>query len=133
MRYAPTAQELQDIGTMPAPQRLQYFLSRVIEAEEVWGLADTQGWVLREEGDRTILSIWPYRECAEACIHEPDLHTHATSLDHFVERILDTLIADEIQLDVLPGRDTVGALLSAAELQSMFKSLMESGEYFLEG
>lgn len=133
MRYAPTAQELQEIGTMPAPLRLQYFLTRVIEAEEVWGLADPQGWVLREEGDRTILSIWPYRECAEACISEPDLHTHATSLDHFVERILYTLIEDGIQLDVLPSRDSAGALLSAVELQSMFKSLMESGEYFLEG
>ena len=133
MRYAPTSQELQEIVTMQAPQRLQYFLSRVIEAEEIWGLADPQGWVLREDGDKTILPIWPYRECAEACINEPDLKTHATSLDHFVESILHTLIADGIHLDILPSRDTAGALLSAAELQSTFKSLMESGEYFLEG
>jgi hypothetical protein len=133
MRYAPTQQELQEIGSMSAPLRLQYFLTRVMEAEEVWGLADRYGWVMREDGDNTILSIWPYRQCADACIVEPDLHAHATSLDHFVERILQTLIDEDIQLEILPGRDTCGALLSAVELQSMFKSLMESGEYFLEG
>lgn len=133
MRYEPTQQELQDIVTMPAPQRLQYFLTRVMEAEEVWGLADSQGWVMREDGDKTILSIWPYRQCADACIAEPDLQSHATSLDHFVESILHTLIAERIHLDILPSRDASGALLSAVELQSMFKSLMESGEYFLEG
>jgi hypothetical protein len=133
MRYAPSQQELEEIGTMPAMQRLQYFLTRVIEAEEVWGLADRQGWVMREDGDKTILSIWPYRQCADACIVDPDLQSHATSLDHFVERILHTLIAEDIHLEVLPSIGASGALLSAVELQSMFQSLMESGEYFLEG
>lgn len=118
---------------MPAPQRLEYFLTRVMEAEEVWSLADNQGWVMREEGDKTILSLWPYRQCADACIVETDLQSHATSLDHFVESILHTLIAEGIDLEILPSREASGALLSAIELQSMFKSLMESGEYFLEG
>ena len=118
---------------MPAPQRLQYFLTRVIEVEEIWGLVDPQGWVMREEADKLILPIWPYRQCADACIVESDMQAHATSLDHFVERILHTLVADDIYLDVLPSRDATGALLSAVELQSMFKSLIESGEYFLEG
>lgn len=133
MRYAPTTQELQDIKSMPAAQRLQYFLTRVMEAEEVWSLADRHGWVMRVQDDKTILSLWPYRQCAEACIDESDLYSHATSLDHFVERIIDSLIEQDIQLDILPGRDSQGALLSAVELQAMFKSLMESGEYFLEG
>jgi hypothetical protein len=133
MRYAPSQQELQDIITMPAPQRVEYFLTRVMEAEEVWSLADRQGWVMREEGDKTILPLWPYRQCADACNVEADLHSHATSLDHFVESILHTLVAEDIHLEVLPSLETGGALLSAVELQSMFKSLMESGEYFLEG
>jgi len=133
MRYAPSPQELLDIGVMPAPQRLQYFLTRVTEAEEVWGLADPQGWILHEVGDRTILSIWPYRQCAEACLVEPGLHPFATSLDHFVERILHTLVEDNIYLDILPSRDAAGAVLSAAELQGMLESMLESGEYFLEG
>jgi len=133
MRYAPSQQELQDIGTMQAPQRVQYFLTRVIEAEEIWALADSQGWVMREEGNKTILPIWPYRECADACIDDTDLRSHATSLDHFVESILLTLIAEDIQLEILPSSGVSGALLSAVELQSMFQSLMEAGEYFLEG
>jgi hypothetical protein len=133
MRYAPSQQELQEIGVMAPPQRLQYFLSRVIEAEEIWGLADPQGWVMREEGDRLILPIWPYQECANACVDALDLQPHATSLDHFVERILHSLIEEGILLEVLPSRGMGGAMLTAVELQSMFKSLMESGEYFLEG
>ncbi|MBI1423271.1 MAG: DUF2750 domain-containing protein [Gammaproteobacteria bacterium] len=133
MRYAPSQQELQEIAGMQAAQRLQYFLTRVIEAEEVWSLADEQGWVMRENGDMAVLPIWPYRQCADACITETDLHAHATSLDHFVESILHTLITQNIYVEVLPARETGGVLLSAGELRSMFKSLMESGEYFLEG
>ena len=115
---------------MPASQRLQYFLTRVVE---IWGLADQKGWVMREEDDKLILPIWPYRQCADACIVDHDLQSNATSLDHFVERILQTLVAEGIHLDVLPSLGKRGVLLSAVELQAMFKSLMESGEYFLEG
>ena len=133
MRYTPSQQELQEIGVMAPPQRLQYFLSRVIEAEEIWGLADPQGWVMREEGDKLILPIWPYQQCANDCVNARDLQPHATSLDHFVERILHTLIEEGIHLEVLPTRNVGGALVTAIELQSLFQSLLESGEYFLEG
>lgn len=133
MRYAPTQQELQEVGTLPPPKRLQYFLMRVIEAEEIWSLADRHGWVMHEDADKTILPVWPYAQFANACIVESDLQSHATSLDHFVENILQTLIAENIHIEVLPSLSSSGALLSAIELQSMFKSLMESGEYFLEG
>lgn len=44
-----------------------------------------------------------------------------------------TLVAEDIHLEVLPTGSSRGAFLRASELQSMFKSLMESGEYFLEG
>ena len=133
MRHAPTEQELTDITSMTALQRVQYFLTRTLESEEIWGLADTQGWVLRELMDKALLPVWPYRQYAGTCIDAPDLRTHATSLDHFVEGVLQALVEQNIHIEVWPAQAQGGVIVKAAELLAMYKSLMESGEYFLEG
>lgn len=133
MRYVPSPRELENVSQMTSQQRLQYFLSRVFEVEEVWGLADNQGWIIQEEGEKVLLRIWPYREFAEACRFESDLRTQAISLDHFYEHTLEMLIDRNICLDILSIPDAQGSIIDASELQGIFNSLMDSGEYFLEG
>ena len=133
MRHQPTQREMSDIDTMTVPERVQYFLTRTLESEEIWGLADTQGWILHEEEGKTILPLWPYRQFASECIDTMDLEAQSTSLDHFVESILHKLVVQEIQVELWPTPRQRGVLLDATELQATFHSLMESGEYFLEG
>lgn len=124
---------MSDIDTMTVPERAQYFLTRTLESEEIWGLADTQGWVLHEEEGRSILPLWPYRQFANECIDAVDQEAQSTSLDHFVENVLHNLVAQEILVELWPTPRQRGVLLDATELQATFHSLMESGEYFLEG
>jgi hypothetical protein len=124
---------MSDIDTMTGPERVQYFLTRTLESEEIWGLADTQGWVLHEEEGKSILPLWPYRQFANECIDAVSLEAQSTSLDHFVESILHKLVVQEIQVELWPTPRQRGVLLDATELQATFHSLMESGEYFLEG
>jgi len=133
MRYEPTGHELNEIAGMVAQQRMHYFLTRTVESEEVWVLADPQGWVMRDDAGKTILSVWPYRQFAEDCADSADLRPHATSLDHFIESVMLVLVSQGVYIEVLPTRQQGGILIAAAELLEIFEGLVDSGEYYLEG
>lgn len=133
MQHAPTKLEQKTIADMSNVQRLEYFLTRTMESEEVWGLADSEGWLLQEIDGRTILPIWPYRQFANECINAAGVHAGSVSLEHFVDNILQSLIAQDIDLELWPGKEREGYQLSAGALLEMFTSLFDSGEYRLEG
>lgn len=133
MHHAPTAHELKYIADMSGPQRTRYFLTRTMEAEEIWALADSQGWLLQEQAGQTVLPIWPYRQFVDEYIDADDVHAGSVSLEHFVENILTKLVDQGIGIVLWPTRTLDGTLLSATELQDMFTSLMDSSDYSLEG
>lgn len=133
MQHAPTANELKSFADMTATQRIEYFLTRTMESEEVWGLTDADGWLLQERNGQTILQVWPYRQFVEECIELDNQHPGSVSVEHFVDNILETLVAQDIGIELWPGREHNGTLLAASEMQDMFVSLFDSGEYRLEG
>ncbi len=133
MHYQPTSTELSDIPGMSDSQRIYYFLTRAIESEEIWGHADAQGWIMRNEDDKTILSVWPYKTLAHDCLPDETLSTQAISLEHFIDTLAQALTQQSIHLEILSLPHQAGAIIEAAELLNMFKSLMESGTYFIEG
>jgi len=132
MHFQPTASEQASFAHFSGRERLEYFLTRTMEAEEVWGHADEEGWLMREENGKTILSVWPYQNLAQANIATSNTTPQATSLEHFIE-ILQHNLGQDIHLDImpLPGQNFV--LMTARELLSMYESLMDAGTYFLEG
>jgi hypothetical protein len=133
MQHAPTELERKYISTMSDAQRLEYFLTRTMESEEVWGLVDNEGWLLQENNGRTILPIWPYRQFVEDCIDSDSVRAGSVSLEHFVDNILHSLVAGDIDLEIWPAPEHKGEVVSAEVLLEMFTSLFESSEYRLEG
>jgi hypothetical protein len=133
MQHAPTENEKKHLAGMTATQRIEYFLTRTMESEEVWGLTDDDGWLLRDRDGKTVLQIWPYRQFVEECIELEDQRPGSVSLEHFVDSILETLLAQDIVIELWPDRERTGTLLTATEMQDMFTSLFDSGEYRLEG
>jgi hypothetical protein len=131
MHYQPTTAELAELPAMTDKERTYYFLTRSVECEEIWGHADAEGWLMREDDEKTILPVWPYQSLAQACIKDAELHAQATSLERFIEILSET--EETIYLEVLPTLEQRGALISATELLSMFESLIDCGTYFLEG
>lgn len=131
MHYQPTDTELAHLQVMSSSERIEYFLTRAIECEEIWGHADSEGWVLREDGVKSILPVWSYQNLANASLDRADLHVQATSLEHFIDIL--SRREEGIFLEILPAPGQAGALISASELLGMFESLMDAGTYFLEG
>jgi len=132
MHFPPTAEQQAAFATLSKQERIDYFLTRTMEAEEVWVHADEQGWLMREEGEKSILPVWPYENIARANIAGSDVTPQATSLEHFIE-ILNRNVQQPIDLDIMPLPNQPTAFISIAALLSMYESLLDSGTYFLEG
>lgn len=135
MHFTPTPSEVSDLSDMGAPERLQYFLSRTIETEEVWGLSDAAGWILREADEQAILQVWPYAQlaCDYASAHDETYQPDATSLEHFVHNLLGNMMEQEIGIEILPVKQQAGIIIAAGNLHELFSGMLESGEYYLEG
>ena len=135
MRYKPSLNEFHEITNATAEERLQYFLTRTIESEEIWGIGDHKNWLLKEVDGQRLLSVWPYESYAEACIvpDSEDTAYDAISLEQFVYHVLRSMMDQDIQVEVLPTQTQQGKILPAQDLFNLFEGLMESGEYFLEG
>lgn len=135
MKYQLNETELIQVNSYGEKERLNFFLSRTIESEEVWGLSNQSGWIMKEEKDKTILPVWPYDILALNCAADvnQDYSPGAVSLEHFVYNLLPVMVRQEIKVEIFPTATQAGHLLNAKELASLFEGLLESGEYYMEG
>lgn len=134
MQFTPTQSELSSLQTMDLSERLQYFLTRTVEAEEIWALSDDEGWILVDDNDCIVLRIWPYKQLAHDYTGEDvDGYPGATSLDHFVQSLLPHLVEQNIELEILPLNTIPGVRITARKLSELYESLLEAGDYYLEG
>lgn len=135
MRYAPSQGELNSFQTMSKQDRLIYCLTRIVEAEEVWGLAEDQGWVMSETKGQSTLPIWPYKIFATISQKGKWQYTEpqAISLEHFLYKVSQQLIDNHIMIELAPTTDAEGYCVEAKAFFSALENLMESGEYFMEG
>ncbi|KNF08174.1 protein of unknown function DUF2750 [Gottschalkia purinilytica] len=59
--------EFESVLKLPRAKRYSYFIKKVVDYEEVWGLYD-DGWAVSEDDDgNMLLPLWPRKEFAEFC------------------------------------------------------------------
>jgi hypothetical protein len=135
MHFAPTQTELAALADISLTERLNYFLTRAMEAEEVWSLGNASGWVMNELNDIETVPIWPYRLLAQSCAqglweaNSPD----AVSLEHFVYRLLPQLSEMGVHVEIMPSADQKGLVFEAQALFEIMERKIDASEYFIEG
>lgn len=135
MRYKPSEEELENADNLTKAERVFYFIQRIAEAEEVWGLASSSGWILSEKEEDSYLPVWPYKEFASKCISGvwSHLDPDAVSLEHFLYKTLPLMEREEISLEVFPIPGGEGELVDARTMIEQLESVVDSNEYYLEG
>ncbi len=136
MRYAPYDNEYQAAKTLTAAQQLEYFLMRIFETEEVWGLDDGTEWIFRESSEaETTLPVWPYQKYArEAAVGIwAEYQPQAESLEDFMQHTLAMLIEEQAMMEIMPGPDQPGCLISPHQLLSILEGMIDAGEYRMDG
>ena len=135
MRHKPSITEINEISEAAEEERLLYFLTRAIESEEVWGIGDHKNWLLKEIDNQQVLPVWPYEILVKECINpdDEDKTQDAISLEQFVYHVLQTMIKQDIGVEVLPTKTQSGKIIAAQDLVDLLEGMMDSGEYYLEG
>lgn len=135
MHFAPTSNELSLLDEATPGERLDYFLTRSMEAEEVWSLSNGVGWIIKELDGKSVLPVWPYSELARACVQgsQEKSTPDAVSLEHFIYNLLPLMISQEILIEILPTGAQQGLVMEAQALFEIIERKLDTGEYFLEG
>lgn len=135
MHHAPTAAEAKFLMDASSEERLDYFLNRAMECEEIWGLSNVSGWVMRDYEETTCLPVWNYAVMAEACAIDElsDYAADSTSLEHFVYDILPQLRDMDVEVELLATPERQGILLTAEVLFEIFERKLEAAAYAPEG
>ncbi len=136
MRYQPYEDEYAAVPSMNDAQLLEYFLYRVFETEEIWGLKETAlHWLTHEANAQIVQPLWPYKRYAdEAAVAQwEDFVPAAVSLEYFMEQTIQKLAMDDILIEIMPRETAPGCLISAQRLFSILDGMMESSQYTLDG
>jgi hypothetical protein len=105
--------------------RYKYFIRTVMAEEEVWGLADAEGWLLLEveEDDSEALAVFPNPEFAAIFREKGDFlefEVEALDLMEFMEW-LDDFEKEKMKVAVFPTPDFQSAVMSPERLKSDFQ------------
>lgn len=93
--------ELVIVSKLPANRRYEYFIKKVVDYEEVWGLFDN-GWVTTEDdAGRSLIPFWPKKEFAQLC-----------AIDEWSKCIAKSIELDEFIDNWLPGMEKDGVIAS---------------------
>ena len=135
MHHAPTAGETRFLADASAEEKLDYFLARAMECEEVWGLNNVSGWIMRDHGENTYLPVWNYAVMADACAIDDlsDYAADSTSLEHFVYGILPQLQEMDVNVELLATPERQGILVKSRALFEIFERKLDAAAYAPEG
>jgi hypothetical protein len=136
MRYSPYDSEYSAVPSMNDGQLLDYFLFRIVETEEVWGLEDGKGFFIYTVDGHDILPLWPYELYArEAAIARwTEITPASMSLEYFIRELAENLIARDVMVEILPRTDGAsGCLVTPHRLLDILEGILDAGEYTLDG
>ena len=118
MEREQSQERLQAVLRLPAARRYSYFLQRVVESGEVWGL-DGEGWALAlDDSGRDVLPLWPAPEFAALCATRlwSGFQPRAIRLKDLVENVLPQLEEEGMPVGIFFTPEGQGHPVTAREL-----------------
>jgi hypothetical protein len=119
MDLEPSAQRVQTVLQLPANRRYSYFLRRVLETGEAWGL-DGEGWALAlDDSGVDVLPLWPEPEFAALCANRlwEGFVPKRLGLEELLGSVLPQLEAEGLSLGVFFTPEGHGYPVTAAQLK----------------
>lgn len=127
---ADTRKKIENILKMTDDERYDYFIRKVADFEQIWGLNDN-GWALLGDNDgNQILPLWPEKEFAELCAVDQwkNYKPESIELNNFLEKWIPGMINDKtlINIFLIPGAN--GSVVSPPTLESDLEDELEQYE-----
>lgn len=121
------AKEMETVLGLSGTERYGYFIERVADRGEVWGLQNEEGWVLISFDDGEAFCVWPHADFARACTlgDWADCMPEAVSLEELVEELVPALLRDNLRLAVFPTPAGEAVVVDPRDFQEHLKSTLE--------
>jgi hypothetical protein len=97
--------EYESVVELPSNKRYEYFVKKVADWGEVWGLKDASGWVvLGDEEENVFIPVWPHQRFADAYSIQAQIGASPCSiqLDDWLEKWLPGMKKDQRYAAVFP-------------------------------
>lgn len=124
---ADISKKIENIVKMTEDERYDYFIRKVADFEQVWGLNDN-GWALLGDDDgNQILPLWPEREFAELCVADQwkNYKPASIQLSNFLEKWIPGMINDKTLINIFLTPDAKGSVVSPPTLKSDLQDELE--------
>lgn len=108
--------EVEEIFCLTADRKFKYFLNKVSETEQVYGLKDNKGWItMKDEGNNIAMPLWPAYEFAKYCLENQWKEAKIESIDlfEFMEYWLDGMRRDGCRVLVFADSSGMGFSIEA--------------------
>jgi hypothetical protein len=115
--------EVQSVIQLSGLERYRYFIKKVADANEVWGLWD-DGWAMGVTNtNQSTIPIWPAREYADLCRIGDWNHyvPKAMDLAEFMNDFLPRLIRDNVRVSIFDTPSEASVLIRDDELMADLK------------
>ncbi len=94
--------EINAVIKLPGQKRYEYFIKKVVDNEEVWGL-NNNGWAMTvdSEGNK-LIPFWPKKEYANLCAKEDwvDYKPKSIDLDDLINKWIPGMSNDGLKISV---------------------------------
>lgn len=110
-----TQRQIDEIYAKKPESRYRYFIKTIAEEEEVWGLADDEGWLMIEDLDDNtdVMPVFPKAEFVDIFRERAGFQEYKTEVLDLYEFVdwLDDFALENIKVAVFPTPDFHGAVL----------------------
>lgn len=127
---AGTDKKIENILKMSGKERYDYFVHKVVDFEEIWGL-NNDGWALLgdDEGNQ-ILPLWPEKEFAQLCAFDQwkGFQPEVIKLDNFMGKWISGMINDKTMVSIFLTPNDKGIVVSPESLSTDLQEELEQYE-----
>ena len=113
--------EIEEIFCFSEDKKIKYFLGKVRETEQIWGLKDKGNWItIKDSNDKITMPIWPSYDCAKYCAENQwkEAVTESIDLFEFLEYWLLGMKRDGCRILIFGDTKGQGISIDAAELKN---------------
>lgn len=109
--------EFEAVIKLPGPKRYEYFIKKVADFEEVWGLFN-QGWAQAEDKNNITIPFWPKKEFASLCANDEwkDCTPKSIELEKFIFNWLPGMKNDSVKPSIFMTPDDKGIVIDCEKL-----------------
>lgn len=121
-----TSQQIEETLARKPESRYRYFIRTVLAEEQVWGLADKEGWLLLEDedDDTDVLAVFPNPEFAKIFREKggfEEFQIEALDLQEFIAW-LDDFEQQKMKVAVFPTPDFQSAVMTPNRIKADFQA-----------